>query len=299
MHFFQLFIKQTLRWLVVASFFSAGLVMAQSEPTLGQVYAAAQAGKLDQAQLMVQQVLISHPNSAKAYFVQSELYARQANPGKAREALATAEKLAPGLPFAKASSVQSLRAQLAAKSGPEAPGSSLTHSAALKPGYDAVPVIPAKPSSLWLLPLLLAVGVMALGYVLFRKKQPDPLARQPGFATPNGLNGPQTFGMGQSGMASPPPPYGQAPDSGLGGRIMGGVATGLAVGAGVMAAQAIGRGLMGEHAPTVGAASDPGNNDFQAFDRNPDMGGADFGISDTSSWDSGSGDAGGTSDWDN
>ncbi len=323
MYFYQLIIKQILKWLLLASCFSFGLVMAQSEPTLNQVYATAQAGKLDQAQMMVQQVLVSHPNSAKAFFVQSELYARQGNLAKAREALATSEKLAPGLPFAKTASVQSLRAQLVAKSGMYAGASS--HPAALSPGYDAVPVIPAKSSSSWLLPLLLAVGVIGLGYVLFRKKQPDPFAQQPGFANPSGrngpqtfgsavgttpyatpayptqggMNGPQTFGMGNNSMAAPPPAYGQVPGSGLGGRIMGGVATGLAVGAGVMAAQAIGRNLMGDHTQPVGAASNLANNDFQALDRNPDMGGTDFGINDTSSWDSGSGDVGGSSDWDN
>mgnify|MGYP003868170939 CR=1 FL=1 len=54
---------------------------------------------------MIQQVLIGHPNSAKAHYVQAEIAARQGQLPRAREALATAEKLAPGLPFAKAESV--------------------------------------------------------------------------------------------------------------------------------------------------------------------------------------------------
>lgn len=322
MPLFQLITTKTLKWLLVASFFSLGLAMAQTEPTLNQVYATAQSGKLDQAQLMIQQVLVSHPNSAKAFFVQSELYARQANLAKAREALAAAEKLAPGLPFAKAASVQSLRAQLAAKSGPVMVSGSSTHPAALSPGDSTVPVVAAASPSSWLLPLLLAVGAIGLGYFLFRKRQPEPFAPQAGLANPNGLTGPQTFGAAagsmpyaqpaystQGGMTSPQTfgmgnnasamqePAGQAPGSGLGGRIMGGVATGLAVGAGVMAAQAIGRNLVGGHAPEATAATNPGNQNFQALDQNPDMGGADFGISDTSSWDSG--DAGGSGDWDN
>ena len=61
------------KWLLVTSLLSFGFALAQTEPTLNQVYAATQAGKLDQAQLMIQQVLISHPNSGKAFFVQSEL----------------------------------------------------------------------------------------------------------------------------------------------------------------------------------------------------------------------------------
>jgi hypothetical protein len=295
--------------------------MAQSEPTLDQVYATAKSGKLDQAQLMIQQVLISHPNSAKAFFVQSELYARQANLGKAREALATSEKLAPGLPFAKAPSVRALRTQLAAKSAPLAASDAAPHLAVLSPGFNAAPAAPVSSSTAWLLPLSLAVGVIGLGYVLFRKKQPAPFSPQTGFTHQNGLSGAQTFGAGatpyaqpvypnQAGMngsqsfgmgngAAMQAPYGQTPGSGLGGRIMGGVATGLAVGAGVMAAQAIGRNLMGNPTQPVSLANHLEVNDFQAPDTNPDMGGTDFGVNDTNSWDSGSGDVGGASDWDN
>lgn len=104
------------KWLAVASFLSFGFAMAQSEPSLKQVYATAQAGKLDQAQVMMQQVLISHPNSAKAHFVQAELFARQHKLNKASEALTIAEKLATGLPFAKSEAVHTLRSHLSAKS---------------------------------------------------------------------------------------------------------------------------------------------------------------------------------------
>jgi hypothetical protein len=155
-----------------------------------------------------------------------------------------------------------------------------------------------------------------LGYWLFRKKKPDPYFQQPGFVNQGGLGGPQNFGSavggapyGQPAYANQgamngvmQPPYSQPAGSGLGGRIMGGVATGLAVGAGVMAAEAIGRNLMGSHnTPAPTAATDGlANNNFQVMDTNPDMGGAGFGINDTSSWDDGSSvDIGGGGDWDN
>ena len=98
----------------------------QSVPR-GQVWAA-QALGLTQAQTMIQQVLVLHPKSAKAHFVQAELAARQGQIARAREALAEAEKLAPGLPFAKPEAVQSLRAVLAAKPAATAP-----HSAVAQP----------------------------------------------------------------------------------------------------------------------------------------------------------------------
>jgi hypothetical protein len=307
----RLDVKRVLKWFFVAMLLSAGLSMAQaqSEPTLKQVYAAAEAGKLDEAQLMIQQVLISHPTSAKAFFVRSELYARQGNMTKAREALASAEKFAPDLSFAKPDAVQKLRAQLSAKQSPST-GNPLSANPAKPTAATATShADPVQSSSSWVLPLLLAGGVIALGYFLFRKKQPDPSAQKAMFSNANGLSGPQTFGQpvgagpyGQPGYANQggmQPPYGQPTGSGLGGRIMGGVATGLAVGAGVMAAEAIGRNLMGSHNAPTPAADSLANNDFQAIDRNPDMGGQDFGINDTSSWDDGSSADAGGGDWDN
>jgi tetratricopeptide (TPR) repeat protein len=141
-------IQQVFKWLLLASVLNFGLAIAQTEPTLNQVYATAQAGKLDQAQLMIQQVLISHPNSAKAFFVQSELYARQGELSKARGAFATAEKLAPTLPFAKPEAVQALRSQLTAKNTPAVVNGPAAHSVAAVPA-----TAPPASSSSWLLPL--------------------------------------------------------------------------------------------------------------------------------------------------
>jgi len=288
------------RWLVAGAMLAfLGNAMAQTEPTLSQVYTTAQAGKLDEAQLMVQQVLIGHPKSAKAHFVRAELYARQGDLPKARDALAAAEQYAPGLPFAKPDAVQALRTQLAAKA-PALAGH--------PPVAGYAPTVAAAPaSSGWVLPLLLAAGAIVAGYFIFRRRVPAtmvPQAAYPGMQ--GGLNGPQTFGMGNAagGAGTMAPGYTQYPaqagyppqaGSGMGGRIMGGVATGLAVGAGVMAAEAIGRNLMGNHNTNAGQSFDNGGNrDYQPISSNPDMGGADFGVNDASSWD----DAGG-GDWDN
>ncbi len=275
------------KWLLVTSLLSFNFALAQTEPTLNQVYAAAQAGKLDQAQLMIQQVLVSHPNSGKAFFVQSELYARQGDLARSREALATAERLAPGLPFAKAASVQALRAQLGAKN----------YTSSNSRSFSPVTAKPESNSSSWALPILLSVGVIGLGYFLFRKKKPDTLMSQSGYVPQNGLSGPQSLGAGgqspyqnQGGMQQPS--YGQPAEGGLGGRIMGGVATGLAVGAGFMAAEAIGKSLMGGGHNAPSPVGDIANN--------PDMGGQNFGVNDASSWDDGGSiDVGGGGDWDN
>ena len=283
-------LQQLFGWIVLSTSLFVGSAYAAQEPTMDQIYATAKAGNLDQAQVMVQQVLVTHPNSAKAHFIQSELFARQGNLTQAREALATAKGLAPGLPFAKAEAVQALENQLARPS---------TTSGNLVTTH---PTPAPEKSGGWLLPALLAGGVIAAGFFFFRRKAPQPYEQQAAYA--GGLNGPQTFGNaamqpaygGQPGYG--PGAYGQPAGSGLGGRIMGGVATGLAVGAGVMAAEAIGRNLMGNH-DSPGHAVDTASNAFEPLSGNADMGGQDFGISDTSWDDAGSGGGGGGSDWDN
>jgi hypothetical protein len=282
-------IQRARRLLLTLAFLGFGLAMAQTEPSLTEVYAAAQAGNLNHAQALMEQVLILHPKSAKAYFVQSELFARQGNLLRARAALASAEEFAPGLPFAKPESVRALRAQLSTKNTSGAnqvasPNSALT---------------PDKTASLsWGLPLLLAGAVIVAGFFLFRNKRAAPYAPQTGNTNPGGLSGPQSFGTGGSGAMQPG--YAQSGGSGLGGNIMGGLTTGLAVGAGVMAAQAIGRKLMGNRDQFSSPADRLMSNTDPNISSNPGMGGADFGVNDASAWDDlGASDIADSGNWDN
>ena len=305
------------KWLTVAALLGCGLAMAQSEPTLKQVYETAQAGQLDQAQAMMQQVLAAHPNSAKAHFVQAELSARQGKISQAREALASAEKLAPGLPFATPEAVSALRAQLAVRSSPQTANSGssglgswpVTKPTVAAAAFAAAPA--AAPAFPWGLALVLVGGAIAIGMFMFRKKSTPALVPQAAYAGPGqmqgGLNGPQSFGMGNAatsttGASNTPPGYPQPAGSGLGGRVVGGLATGLAVGAGVMAAEAIGKSLFGHDRPSAHQADTlASNNAYEPVAGNNDLGGENFGVNDATTWDDGnaivsSGDGGG--DWD-
>lgn len=298
--------------LAAAVLMASGPAMAQAEPSINQIYDAAQSGKLDQAQTMVQQVLILHPKSAKAHYVQAELFARQGLGAKGLEALAEADKLAPGLPFAKAEAVQALRTQLASKPA-----------AASKQGFGMDTPVSATSS---LSPgLLLLLGAAVVGFVvwLIRRKPaasvnysaPASMATATGGGIGSGigssLSGPQTFGSsvapgyGQPAYGQPgQPAYGQQPaGTGMGGRVMGGLATGLAVGAGVMAAQAIGKNLMGNddrNANNHGSNVNDGQSNWvAALPGNNELGGQNFGINDSTSWDdAGGGNVGGGGDWD-
>ena len=314
-------LKNSLR-LIIASIALAGAAfmvnspaMAQAEPTINQIYEAAQSGKLDKAQTMVQQVLILHPSSAKAHYVQAELFARQGLSAKGREALATADKLAPGLPFAKPDAVQALRTQLAARTD-----SAAVNSPPAKQSFGMDTPATAKSSVSPDLLLVLGAGVVGLVVWLIRRKpavsqpaaMPASMGTGMGSGIGSGLNGPQTFGAsaapayGQPGYGQPAygqPGYNPQPaGTGMGGRVMGGLATGLAVGAGVMAAQAIGKNLMGnnDHSANnnAGNLNDSSGNRVEPLPGNADLGGQNFGMNDTTSWDdAGSADLGG-GDWD-
>ena len=318
---------RTGRWVAIAAL--AGLVglglglstsaLAQAEPTLNQVYEAANAGKLDQAQVMMQQVLVAHPGSAKAYFVQAELFAKQGKLDKARDALASAEKIAPGLPFAKADSVQNLRTQLNGKSNPPATSSNSGASISGTFSRAVTTPAPAAPTSSfpWGVALALGGAAIGLGIYMSRKKATAPQVA-PGYGLSpgqqsGGLNGQQSFGMGAGApQGYGPTGYGQPgfgqpaaqPGMGLGGKVVGGLAAGLAVGAGVMAAQAIGKSLMGgnEHPQNDNAhpVSDTSGGNYQPFTGNNDLGGQNFGVTDSGSWDDSSSvaDSGGGGDWD-
>ncbi len=302
------------KWLAIAAMLGFGLAMAQSEPTLNQVYEAAQSGKMDQAQTMIQQVLVAHPNSAKAHFVQAELFARQGLNGRAGDMLATAEKLAPGLPFAKPEAVHSLRDKISARPVQQASGNSGGNgNGNSTSSHFSNSVIPAASASSfsWGMPLLLVGGVMVLGYFMFRRKDApvefhaqSPYANQAPMGNPamaaNGLSGPQTFGMGGAPAAAPV--YGQPQASGLGSTLAGGLATGLAVGAGMMAAQAIGKSLMGNNEGSHDTSSRLANNNSNNYepiaDNSSSMGGQNFGVTDNGSWDDGGSTDVGGGDWD-
>ena len=200
--------------------------LAQSEPTINQIYDTARAGKVAEAQAMVEKVLTAHPQSAKAHFVQAELFARQGNAARAREALAQADKLAPGLSFASADAVQALRRQLTAKPAATSglSDNSGARSSTANPVNSARPEpIPAK--SPFPLGLGLALGGAAIGAAIYfarRTKTSSGLVGsasssagdnvpantfQPNAAAPagSGLSGPQSFGMGTAGAR---PSYG-------------------------------------------------------------------------------------------
>jgi hypothetical protein len=245
-----------------------GAASAADEPTLHQVYQAADAGRLSDAQAMMDKVLRDHPNSAKAHFVEAELLAKQGRLANAEAELGTAQRLAPGLPFAKPQAVQNLTARITA-----------SHHTA--PTAHAVAAEPAggMPWGMMLGGLGLVAAVIFFIRTMSRRNANIlPGGRGPGYGY--GPGAPlQPYGAG--GVAQPMP----TAAGGIGSGILGGLATGAAVGAGMVAGEALMHhftdGNRHEASPPPTAPSWDAASD--------DMGGSDFGVSDGSSWDDGTG----------
>jgi clan AA aspartic protease (TIGR02281 family) len=88
-------------------------------PTIDQIYLALQDGRPDSAQHMISRVLAARPNSAKAHYVQAEVYARAGKLSQARSELKIAEQLQPDLRFATPHAIAELRTQLSETSAPK------------------------------------------------------------------------------------------------------------------------------------------------------------------------------------
>jgi uncharacterized protein len=256
------------------SFSLAGMpALADTDPTVSQIYEAAQAGHLDQAQQMIAQVLRDHPASSKAHYVQAELYAKEGNPGLARSELARAEQLDPGLTKENPRSVQELKAELGLIRRADRPMGFGTTGAAQGPHFP------------WGTMIVLAL-VVAVFWMLFRRRryvQPYPTGGAP-MGTP---------GYGPGGYAGPGGGgyVGPAGGGGIGSSVAGGLAGGLAAGAGIVAGEELAHHFLDNGQR---AAPPPGVDDASwGQNANGDMGGNDFGVNDPGSWDDGSGGGGG------
>jgi len=254
--------------LAVLALSFAGAACAAGDATPGEIYEAAQSGRLADAQQMINQVLQDHPRNAKAHFIAAELDARLGDMTAARAQLAIARQLDPTETFTDAPALSALERQL-------------TGMRPVAPGVQPFAPVVRRSSVPWGLILLLALGAFVIGSIFrSRARQAYSPIGGPGLLPP-GNPGMQTgYGYGP----------GYPPQGGPG--LMGNLASGLAIGAGVVAGEELVRHVIG--GSSANAAPLPGA-DGNDPPQNQDMGGADFGTSDSSSWgnDSSGGDGGG------
>ncbi|WP_343729776.1 tetratricopeptide repeat protein [Duganella sp.] len=288
-----------------------------AEPTIHEVYVAAEAGKYAEAQAMMDQVLKAHPNSATAYFVEAELQAKQGQFVAAQASLAKAEQLSPGLPKVKPEAVAKLKALLAEgqkTNYTQQPARHANNGGGANYGSGGYANAPQSSGISFSGILIIGLGLagfiwLATRFMQRRQQQAASDQYNPAGYHPGAAPGYAPGGYPQQGYPQPgygQPGYGQPAQPGMGSRIMGGLATGAAVGAGFVAAEALARQFTGNHDSNAG--HDQPRNDIIYDDpssrdellRRDDMGGNDFGVS--GGWDDGGGgggdSGGGGGDWD-
>ena len=253
--------------LVAALALSAGVAFADTDPTPHQIYEAAQSGQVAAAQRMIDQVLRDHPQNAKAHFIAAELDARIGDLAAARQQLATARQIDPTDSFTSARALGELTRQLTGLR-PALPG----------PGVSAFAPPAARSSVPWGLIILLAVGAFVVLSLVRSRAQQASLNQGPGLLPPGSPGLSSGYGYGPSY-----PPQG-------GSGLMGNLASGLAIGAGVAAGEELVR-----HVFDGGSAANaaPLTPELRDAPENQDMGGTDFGTADGGSWGSDGGDSGG------
>jgi len=272
-----------------------------ADPTVDQVYSAAKAGHVDDALSQMQTVLKDHPTSAKAHFIEAELLAKAGRSAEARTELAKAEQLKPGLPFASPRAVSALKQQLSTGSATATRTEVVQQPQRESHGFPWMPVIVIGGLIFLLLAFLRRRSAANQAYY-----PPEP---NPGYGGQYGNQGPQggpfgsagyqgggypgAPGYGAPGYGAPPPQQG-----GMGGGIMSSLAGGAAAGAGFAAGEAVIGRMFGDHDREKIVERDvpvqSGGDDHR--NTNQDMGGDDFGISDSGSWDDG-GSSSGSDDW--
>ncbi|MDP2027769.1 lipopolysaccharide assembly protein LapB [Sulfuriferula sp.] len=259
-----------------------GAAYAEGVPSVHEVYQAANAGKLDDAHTMIEQVIQAHPDSAKAHFVDAEILARQGAMEKAESEFTKAEKLAPGLNFAHPEAVQALRSKIAAFHA-QKPQQIPAGAGLMTSAPDA-----AKPFP-WNL-LLLGVGAAGVVFLVLRAMKPKAAAPATSYPAPGAAPMPSTGWSSTGGTTSAPGYGGAAPmaptSGGLGSSIVTGLATGAAVGVGVVAGEALVHHFMeGGQSGNAAAPAAPAAVPPAPVQPANDMGGSDFGVSDNGSWD--------------
>ncbi len=250
----------------LVAFIFAGLCLA--EPSVHDIYQAAEAGNFARADAMMGEVLNAHPDSAKAHFVHAELLVKEGKLGLAQGEFGKAKALDPTLKFASPAAIEELSSKFNSSSK----------------FANSMPTPSSGNSNLMLFIVIICVAGVALFFILRRR---NTSAVNPVQNMPMGGNG---FGNSNTPMNSA---GGVNPAASGGSGLMGSLATGAALGAGMIAGEVLAHKLF----DSSGREIQPGSGGHQANsgEGNYDMGGQDFGVSGNDWGDSGGDSSGG--DW--
>ena len=249
--------------------------VAAAEPTVKEIYQTAQTDRA-QALNMINEVIKNRPNSARAYYIQSELLLQSGKKVEAKAAFLKSQSLDPALSFARPESVERLRTALGIKKSSNALG------------------IDTDSMILWA-----CGGLFVLLLVMFMvRRRPSQPEYSPSY---NLQNRPITPYQAATNTASVPnQPTGApqaatpAPQAPAGNGLMGSLAQGAVMGVGVAAGATLANHLLNGNKASA-APAEPTAAAAQAPSYTPD---SNFGFSDSGGdWGDDSGGSDDSSDW--
>ena len=130
-----------------------------NEPTIHEIYTAASLDHISDAEAMMNALLQAHPISGELHYVHAELLVKEVKLAAAKAEFEKAQKLAPGLPFAKPQAIAALMRALEPVAG-KVPTANASAPAGAAHGMATVPFVL----------LLIAVG-MVCWHAIFRRRE--------------------------------------------------------------------------------------------------------------------------------
>jgi len=224
---------------IAASALLAVALAAQALPTVDAVQAQVKSGNYAQAEVMMQDVVIAKPNSARAHYLYAEILAHNQRFEQASREASRAREIDPALSFTDAAKFNSfmtlLQREQAAARAPAANNSGAMTAPSARAVAQAPQPAPAAPGvPMWAWALGLAGIAAVIWAVVSRRQQAAGLGQRPMAMAGNGNAMAATPGFGGMGQGYAAQPMGQPGFGGPGGY-----------GNGYPAQQAPGRGLMG------------------------------------------------------
>lgn len=170
-------------WIALAALAVSGV--ADATPSVSQVVAAIDAGNMHSADVMLQDVIAAHPNSARAHFMEAQVLGKE---GRAEDGLAqlhAAERLDPAFKFASGARVAKieaeLKAEVAALPAPtprEEPGRPDVNAEVRQPAHLVAAQPPYGAYAAVIVGLIVAVVVLLVVFVSARHRRKRAVAAE-------------------------------------------------------------------------------------------------------------------------
>ena len=266
-------------------------MLAHALPSPKDIDAAVSAGKLEQAESMLREVISEKPQSAKAQYELGQVLARQARYTDAQIALNKAKELDPSLKFTNSPQKFSETLETVARKVNESKGSQQLNGIAPIAHSNSAATVSGSDTHFPLSYIWLGIGGLVILAFFLRRKAAGPsfspnASGAASYAPANSpVGNPQNYP--QPGYA-PQQPMGSGIGSGIGGAVVGGLA-------GVAAGYALSKALEGDHHSN--SISQNQDNAYVPIEKTPPPNLGSFDSGTGNDWDDSSSSDGGDESW--